>query len=429
MTAIEKQPEVTLQAAIRIGKNLCTAAFWDDERRLCNWMGRCDILDGTMDPNAARSSALGPDLYAGSTGVALFLAELYGITREPLFSQTAAAALRRSMRYLKQTALQSPLSMYAGHLGVLYVARRLIELDRGIDFEGELPWLLERLDRALLEPHGFDVMAGNAGAIPVLLRLARYPDLQHFVDLAVACGDELCRSARREPFGSTWSVRGADGRELGIGFLTGLSHGNTGIGLSLLELYAHTGNTLFREVARSAFAAEDSFFNEREGNWVDPRSPYRIENGAPVGQFLTAWCHGAPGITIGRLRAMRLDPEYAQDHEWKARRGLATTLAALKQFMELPGMDATLCHGICGLSEVVTTFAEQQQDQHCRGVAADAAAELIQRYSAADAWPSGLQARTPNPSLMIGTAGIGYHLLRQYDPCKVPQLLVIVPGS
>jgi lantibiotic biosynthesis protein len=427
MTAIEKQPELMLQAAIQIGKKLCATAYWDDERRQCNWMGRSDILDGTIDPNATRSSALSSDLYAGGTGVALFLAELYGITREPLFSQTAAAALRRSMHYMKLTARPCPLSVHAGHLGLLYVARRLTDLDRGVDVEAELPWLLERLEHAMLEPHGFDVMAGNAGAIPLLLKLARYPGLQHFTDLAIACGEDLCRAARREPFGCIWSVRGADGRDISSTPMTGFSHGNTGIGLGLLELYAHTGNTLFREVARSAFATEDSFFNEREGNWLDPRSPYRIENGAPVGQFLTAWCHGAPGIALGRLRAMRLDPEYAQDHEWKACCGLATTLTALKQFMEQPDMDTTLCHGICGLSEVVATFADQRQDEYCRGVAADTATKLIQRYGAGDTWPSGLQTRGPNPSLMLGTAGIGYHLLRQYDPRSVPPLLVMVP--
>jgi lantibiotic modifying enzyme len=48
---------------------------------------------------------------------------------------------------------------------------------------------------------------------------------------------------------------------------------------------------------------------------------------------------------------------------------------------------------------------------------------LIARHAAAGDWPSGTPSGGPNPSLMLGTAGIGYTVLRLHDPNRVPSIL------
>ena len=49
---------------------------------------------------------------------------------------------------------------------------------------------------------------------------------------------------------------------------------------------------------------------------------------------------------------------------------------------------------------------------------------MIDRHARSGNWPSGLVSRGPNPSLMLGSAGVGYSLLRLYDPKTVPSVLL-----
>ena len=93
-TAKAPAPESLLDSAARIGRALCREAVWDREGRLCNWVGG---VIGDMD-GAPSVQALGYDLYSGSAGVALFLAELYSLTGDPVFHRTARGAIARSIR-------------------------------------------------------------------------------------------------------------------------------------------------------------------------------------------------------------------------------------------------------------------------------------------------------------------------------------------
>jgi lantibiotic modifying enzyme len=198
--------------------------------------------------------------------------------------------------------------------------------------------------------------------------------------------------------------------------LTGFAHGNAGLGLALLELHAVTGRDEFREGGRAAFAHEDHLFDSHQGNL-----PARA-GGLPLG---TAWCHGAPGIGLARSRAVALDPGQRQRYAATAHTAIRTTMAALQQKATLPHGDATLCHGLTGLTEIVLTAGQWLGEDAYRVWASRAVRALLEQYGGRGDWPSGVASHGPNPSLMVGSAGIGYHFLRQYDPLRVPALLVV----
>jgi lantibiotic modifying enzyme len=204
-----------------------------------------------------------------------------------------------------------------------------------------------------------------------------------------------------------------------------MSHGAAGIGLALLELHAATGRTDFLEAARGAFAYEDSLFNPRLGNWPDLRGKYRP--GEPLGplSYGRAWCYGAPGIALAQLQASALDPLHAEAHLAMARAAIATTLGAIDKNLTLPGHDASLCHGLAGLMEVILIAGLWLGDRSCRDRAVDVGRVLIDRHARAGDWPSGLASRGPNPSLMLGSAGVGYSFLRLHDPETVPSILLL----
>lgn len=448
-----------LEAAQEIGRALCAAAYWDDDGQICNWLGRADregFAPGTITP---ATGALSADLYRGSAGVALFLAELAAVSGDGEARRTAVGGLRRSVRRLLAGPLEraSPLSFFLGHLGAAWVAQRLLETAPASPPSAEMDGLDEDLDRllaavrlALAEPHPLDLLGGNSGAIPVLLHLAR-AGRDGCLELARECGRELQQHAERQGAYVTWHGETVAGPASGgtppaasssspsppsppasspprpsppsppSPLLTGLSHGASGLALALLELYGATGEAALRDLARGACAYEDTFWSPPDGNWRDPRPA------VAAGGFQTAWCHGAPGIALARLRALSLDPELRDAHAATARMALQTTAAALEQLLAQPRRDATLCHGLAGLCEVLLIGGTLLDDPRYRDAAARAATELARRHAVAGDWPSGMPSGGPSPALMLGTAGIGHHLLRLHAPGRVPPVLLVAP--
>ena len=91
--------------------------------------------------------------------------------------------------------------------------------------------------------------------------------------------------------------------------------------------------------------------------------------------------------------------------------------------------DASLCHGIFGLNEALSTYARAVGDAEVETVTLETAATLLSRYRALNDWPSGINAGGPNPSLMVGAAGIGYHLLRLAARGHLPPILTLFAAA
>ncbi|MBV9124061.1 MAG: hypothetical protein JO112_11940, partial [Planctomycetes bacterium] len=193
--------ELFLEAAIRIGRALCQGAYWDAEGRCCNWMGRSsgEVIQpgGLVVPAAA---ALGPDLYSGSLGVGLFLAQLWQLTGDADARQTALGAVARSFPQFRRVSSEAvfPLSYYRGLVGLAYATYRIGLLTGEGALDEEVDALLETIGAAVASPHLLDVIGGTAGAIPALLALRRVPRWGHLLELSVALGEELCRTAVRK---------------------------------------------------------------------------------------------------------------------------------------------------------------------------------------------------------------------------------------
>lgn len=422
------QPAPFLDAAVRIGRDLCRAAVWDAAGGACNWMGRSPAeITQAGGPVTPTSAALGPDLYGGSTGVAWFLAELAAVTGDPDARRTALAAAARSVRHAERLAAALPgVSYYSGAVGLAYALDRVAALTGDAALAGHVDTTLERVADGLGRPHTLDVIGGNAGAVPALLALAA-GGRPAAAALAERLGEELLRTARREGGVWVWDSELAAGPGVGTAPLAGFAHGNAGLGLALFELYAATGRAEYQEGGRAAFAYEDALFDAAAGNWPDLR-PAGPGVAPGVARFTTAWCHGAPGVALARARAAALDPDRAEAHAAAARVALATTRAALAAAATRPRSDATLCHGVSGLAEVVLTGDQLLGAPAPAESVRAAARDLIGRYGHDGGWPGGTATAGPNPSLMLGTAGIGMHFLRLHDPEAVGPVLLVTRG-
>jgi lantibiotic modifying enzyme len=191
--------------------------------------------------------------------------------------------------------------------------------------------------------------------------------------------------------------------------------------LALWELFAATDREDFRDAAGRAFAYEDRLFDAARGNWPDFRQ--RPAGMGDAERFSTAWCHGAPGIALARLRASQLDLQERESHRAVAAAGLATTARALAGALRSKGGDTSLCHGLTGLAEILWIGGRiLGEPRHCE-LAESATRTMLAWYAHRD-WPSGAPSHGPNPSLLLGTAGVGYWLLRLHSDGAVPSVLL-----
>ena len=108
------------------------------------------------------------------------------------------------------------------------------------------------------------------------------------------------------------------------------------------------------------------------------------------------------------------------------RAAIAAVLDEIDAHIDVPRFDTTIRDGLAGLGEVVLTAGVLLEDRSYQDRAIALGRGLIDRYSEHGDWPTGLPGGGPNPSLLLGTAGIGYWLLRLDRPEKVPPLLRLI---
>jgi lantibiotic modifying enzyme len=372
-----------LETASRIGARLCRDALWSDNR--CNWTA--DVFSEQGNVHAA----LGPNLYAGTAGIAFFLWRLWKATDERIFQIVAEAALRQALSKLPGAGP----GLYSGGLGVLFAAAEMRgEFDEGAVLAHARP------DRAEL-----DLISGSAGVIAVLLALYARTGSTALLDRAIRHGELLLKEARVET-GWSWRTLNRDRH------LTGFSHGAAGIGWAAFELWSATDDKRFHKMGLQAFLYERSCFSEAERNWPD----YRHQPPA----YPVMWCHGAAGIALSRLRCWSLsrEPVLLED----VRTALPTVLAHAGD-----ASNYCLCHGEAGNADVLLYATQVLYEPECVRAVERIAGDGIERFERRSVpWPCGVPGAHETPELMTGLAGIGYFYLRLADPTATPSILL--PG-
>lgn len=409
------------EVACELGDVLCDEAIWYEEQ--CNWIGQV-VNEETPDHGGVlpTSAALNADLYGGTAGVGLFLSELFTVSRDECHRRTAIGAVHQALAAIERNGgSYRPLSFLAGDLGVAWSALRVAALTGDEATATTASKLLSTcLSRVRSEQRLLEFVRGSAGAILLLLDLHNALGEARFLDSAVPLGDEILAAATHDEEAVSWPNKHVNSIALENPPLTGLSHGAAGIGVALFELYRTTKRSDYLSFARAAFSYEDAEFDHRRCNWPD----YRRSRSADEADFRIAWCHGAPGIALSRLRAMRVDSARLRGHEQVARKALTTTVRALRKRSVERSPDLSLCHGLCGLIE--TTFLGGlvlNEREHCVS-AKEAMSRIVASCVRRGHWPSGVPSRGKNPSLFLGTAGVGHCLLFLQQPAAVRFVLL-----
>jgi lantibiotic modifying enzyme len=247
-------------------------------------------------------------------------------------------------------------------------------------------------------------MSGAAGAIACLLSLYRTTGHVPALTTASACGQ--------------WLV--ANRPHLAEQALTGFSHGAAGIAWALLALASATSESRFCDEAVRAMAYERRQFSSQDGNWPDLR---QLDNANGLGgerqrNFMCAWCHGAPGIGLARIRSL----PHMDDAEIRSEIKVALETTLAQGF----GSNHSLCHGDLGnlelLFEAGRWLADDEWTRRSQRISAEILSSIEQ-----NGWQCGVPRGVETPGFMTGLAGIGYGLLRASAPEQIPSVLTLEP--
>lgn len=436
MNSSDTNNKAFLETAQNIGTRLCQLAFWHNSR--CNWVGRS--LDELIEEGPPSTKALSSEIYEGTGGIAIFLSNLYVCTnkKNDEYRRTAEGAISKSLSGIDSIPQISRFGLYNGQAGVAYAAATIGEqLNNQRLIESSLR-IVQRLASNKEADHLFDIISGAAGAIPALLKIHAITNDRKALDLAIGLGDKLILTAVKEQYGWSWDYK-ASGLKSATHNLTGFSHGAAGMGYALLELYNITSKKEYLDAAEFAFQYENWWFSVQNKNWPDFRRDdddrevaiANLEKEEENPRFSVAWCHGAPGISLSRLRAHQIlkNEKYLND----IRAALYTTTQVA---MGIGDKDKnvqygnfSLCHGLAGIGEILLCAGQILNDETYRSLAIDIGKYGVEKYSKLSLpWPCDTRIGE-TLGLMIGISGIGNFYLRLLCQNKISSPLIITSNN
>ena len=372
------------------------------------WIG----LDWLGDSEVFQLVCLGPELYNGVSGIAVFLAAHAAVTGCKSSGELALAGmshLRKNLRSRNAARMARSLGI-GGATGLGSIVYALTVMSKSLhddDLLADAHVAAELFtDDLIAADKQLDVMGGSAGAILGLLRLYRDTQSSDVLKRAIKCGEYLLRQPRVGPEGH----RGWSGQGSGPHGLNGMSHGAAGFAYALASLSAATGRDEFAKAASECIAFENLSYDAERSNWPDLRGDG--EPGWPC-----QWCHGAPGIGLARIAMTK-------------RGGLDAKLLATDIRNALVGVERgwpgpldTLCCGALGSIEFFCEAGSALGRSDLRELASRRLMSLLEAATSTGdyRWNSGN--RQFNLGLFRGLAGVGYTSLRQVDG-SLPNVII-----
>jgi type 2 lantibiotic biosynthesis protein LanM len=372
------------------------------------WIG----LDWLGDAEVFQLVCLGPDLYNGVSGIALFLAAHAAVTGRQSSADLARAAVAHVRKNLKsRSAARMARSLgVGGATGLGSIVYALAVMSKCLRDDSLLADAQDAanlfIDDLIAADKQLDVIGGSAGAILCLLRLYRDNQATDVLNRAIKCGEHLVAQSRLGPEGRRSWV----GQGMGKRALNGMSHGAAGFAYALASLAAATGREEFAQAASECVAFEDSNYDADRNNWPDLRG-----EGEP--SWPCQWCHGATGIGLARIAmTMRggMNPKNLAGDIQNAVEG------AVKSW---PGAVDTLCCGTLGSIEFFCEAGSALGRDDLRELASRRLAAVLETAASTGdyRWNSGK--RQFNLGLFRGLAGVGYTSLRQAE-ASLPNVLI-----
>jgi type 2 lantibiotic biosynthesis protein LanM len=360
------------------------------------------------------------DLYGGAAGPALFFAALHAVSGMPKWADAAQATAKPILDAIADGAntADNGIGICRGTGSLVYTLAWMGRLLKERKYTDAAMRAARQITADTIHAdHALDIVGGTAGALLALLTLQRdaqtSADADGLTQLALVCGDHLLGTQIERAEGVGWLAR--DGQ-----VHAGFAHGAAGIAFALMRLAQQADRAEYRETALRAYEFERHLYSAPRGNW--PVGENADASKPQVPTWMTAWCHGAPGIALARGLTLDapLDAEQGAAVRDEIRAAVNTTVSKRSTPSE------HLCCGNLGRAEVLLTLGQRLGDTTLFGAAQSIAHAAVARARERGHFTlsaTGFAYRVFDPGFFQGMSGIGYHLLRLAAPAQLPSIL------
>lgn len=379
-------PDSLLAAACALADQII--ACRDNGGGRVNWLG-LQLVEGSR----WMVLPMGADLASGYPGVALFLAQLAGLTGIPRYAETARQAVRPVAPLLDALAGRPDLIAAIGCGGtdglggVSYALARLASLLEDAELRAAALAAAGLASRAADGPSPACWASGLAGCLAAMTAVGAETGEAALTAQARISADRLTELVERT---DGWCAP-PDAAPV-----PGFAAGAAGVAWALTRFGASQADPRYSAAGRHA--ASRAITAGGDGN-------DRPDQG---------WCSGAAGIALARV---------CLAGDCAIIRALPGPAAAGRP----PLLDLSLCHGEAGIADVLASYAGAFPGAGISAVLRRRAGLILGAISHRTRY-CGTPGGVPTPGLISGLAGIGYGLLRLAFGARVPSVLLLEPA-
>jgi rhamnogalacturonyl hydrolase YesR len=357
-----------------------------------------------------------------AAGALLFLLELHRQTSIDKYLTAAKKELNHTINHCRREKTVN-YSFLSGRMGIVYTLLQFYKATGEETYLTEATTLAKHCADEYLN-HAYTsnfLFNGRSGTLLVLLHLHALTHEKWILTLINLFTKRILDQAKPGKQGIFWSSVNSEMNEQ-----CGFGYGNSGIGLTLMEVGYYFQNKNYYILAEQAFKAEDARWNDALKNWAnrDPelRNAHQFElakanykNGnfkffdEPTDNLSLA--HGITGMGLARLRAFELLKNDCYNNQ------IDYTLNKLNTCIQSTTPD-TINSGYAGFGLFSLEAYRVTRNTDYLDFANKLATQQLSFINEKQfIQPGGL-------SLYNGISGIGYFLLQLHDPLHTPSVIL-----
>lgn len=374
-------------------------------------------LSITLNPRTGRYQfgTIGYNLFDGLAGVSLFFSALYFACGEQEYKEHAVHIISpilkafnsdNNIEVLKLIQLMG-IGILEGIGSLIYSLILISEyLDDGyfLDLAYRISAFLDR--DFIIQDKNNDIVSGCSGLILSLLKLYKTKEDFNIKSLIEFCSNHLYSLLNKE-LDNSCSLNFSKP-------LTGFSHGAAGLSYTLFKIYDFLNDEKYKKLAYSYIKYEKNLLNKKNFTYPDFRFEYKDDTKLP-----NAWCHGASGIVLSRVALHKFIRQFEEEYS-EIENGIKFLLRT-----ENFGSDHLCCGNSgridillnCGIILNNNSLIEKAQSRMHQIITS---AREKNGYTLNSILPNTFS----NVGFFQGISGIGYQMLRTYNPHKFKSILL-----
>lgn len=402
-------PSEWLEFAEQVSEHILSRSFSginDDMNSDRSYVGAQTLM---ADSDGWEIDIDGFDLYDGNSGVALFFAYLWKLTGKEKYRLYTLETIESTLHVIRernQLNFKTSIGAYKGVGGIAYVINKIAVLTQDSNLEKYIVGMFDIIEQNIEEDVNYDYIGGGIGCLAALLSIYENPYNDLLKNRAMVLSIKIYKFLKDKfllnEFGKVIDLNKDR-------ISSGFAHGTSSFTPYLYKLYTITSNNEILKLVKDILKYERNiFYNQDIQGWSSSIEKREMD---------VSWCNGVAGILLGKL----LLKEYGYNDDLiESEIKLAFDLV-LKTSL---GHNLPYCHGDLSTLEIIRYYSKLMNNNQIEMECVNVFQQLYE--SIKDNWKSPKKTLNKYNGLMLGAAGLGYSMLKQYDYENVDSFLWLV---